>query len=157
MPLPCLTLKEDLAKRLLALRLYPVFPLLGRISLIDTTLPSGAGPSVDSPIFVPADTRADLCFYAIYRDEALFGPDANEFNHSRWDTIKPDSWVFIPFGRGPRSCIGKEKAMLEASYVLVKIARRFERIESRDAKDYQAEMKLTCRNGNGCKVALLEK
>jgi hypothetical protein len=47
--------------------------------------------------------------------------------------------------------------MLEACYVIVKIARRFERIESRDERDYQAEAKLTCQNGNGCKVALFEK
>lgn len=53
--------------------------------------------------------------------------------------------------------MGQQKALLEASYVITRIARKFERLESRDDKPYQAEMKLTCRNANGCKVSLFEK
>ena len=50
--------------------------------------------------------------------------------------------------------MGKQKALVEASYVLVKIAQSFRHIESRDGRDWKAEMRLTCRNANGCQVAL---
>jgi cytochrome P450 len=139
-----------------ALRLYPVFPILGRVALVDTTLPDGGGPLGTSPIFVRAGTRADVSFYTIFRHESVFGPDADQFVPSRWEIIKPDQWAFLPFGRGPRSCMGREKALLEASYVLTVMARTFERIENRDDRDYKAEMKLTCRNANGCKVSLFK-
>lgn len=99
-----------------ALRLYPVFPILGRVAIVDITLPTG----------------------------------------DRWESIRPDQGDFLPFGRGPRACIGRERTLLEASYVLIIMARKFKRIESRDERDYKAEMKLTCGNGNGCKVALFE-
>jgi cytochrome P450 len=92
----------------------------------------------------------------MFRNESVFGPDADKFVPRRWETIKPDQWAFLPFGRGPRSCMGREKALLEASYVLTVMARTFERIDSRDDRDHKAEMKLTCANGNGCKVALLK-
>ncbi|TVY73557.1 Cytochrome P450 monooxygenase lepH [Lachnellula suecica] len=139
-----------------ALRLYPVFPVLGRVALVDTTLPVGGGSAGNSPIFVPSGTRADVSFYTMFRDKSIFGPDADQFVPSRWETLKPDQWEFLPFGRGPRVCVGRKNALLEASYVLMVLAGKFARIESRDDKDYKAHMKLTCGNGNGCKVALFE-
>jgi hypothetical protein len=35
-----------------------------------------------------------------------------------------------------------------------RMARQFEGIESRDDQDWKADMKLTCKNANGCKIAV---
>ncbi|PQE10318.1 cytochrome P450 alkane hydroxylase protein [Rutstroemia sp. NJR-2017a WRK4] len=137
-----------------ALRLYPVFPLLGRVALVDTTLPVGGGTSGQSRIFIPAGTPAIICFWALHRDETIFGPDVDKFVPRRWERIELDQWEFLPFGKGPRACLGREKALLEASYVMTRLLKKFSRIQSRDDKDYNSEMKLTCRNGNGCNVAV---
>lgn len=45
----------------------------------------------------------------------------------------------MPFGGGPRACIGQKKAWAEASYVLAKIAQYFQRVESRDERDWEVD------------------
>ena len=44
--------------------------------------------------------------------------------------------------------------LVEAAYVLLRLAKKFEVLESRDKEDWVGEMKLTCKSKNGCKVAL---
>ncbi|CAF9905989.1 hypothetical protein IMSHALPRED_004040 [Imshaugia aleurites] len=136
------------------LRLYPVFPLLARVALTDTMLPTGGGPKGESPIYIPKGTRVGTSFYALHREPTVFGTNVDDFDPSRWNSIHPSAWEYMPFGGGQRSCMGKQKALVEASYVLVKIAQSFRHIESRDGRDWKAEMRLTCRNANGCQVAL---
>lgn len=94
-------------------------------------------------------------FYALHRNPRVFGDDVEEFNIDRWDTIKPDSWEYMPVGGGPRACVGQPKALAEASLVLVKMAQRFSRIESRDDREWEELLKLTLANANGCKVGLI--
>ncbi|KAL9121277.1 MAG: hypothetical protein Q9187_002162 [Circinaria calcarea] len=137
-----------------SLRLYPVFPLLARVSLADTKLPTGGGADRKSPIFIPKGTGVGTSFYALHREPLVYGGNVEEFDPSRWDSIHPGPWEYMPFGGGQRSCMGQLKALVEASYVLVRIARDFKRIESRDDRAWKGEVRLTCRNANGCKVAL---
>jgi len=79
-----------------------------------------------------------------YRVEAgtmlLFGIMSVQRDPSLWDnplTFDPDRfspeksrgrdrWQYLPFGGGPRSCIGDHFAMLEATLALATIVRRFE-------------------------------
>lgn len=137
------------------LRLYPVFPLLARAALEDTQLPTGGGAQQNMPVFVPKGTNIILSYYALHRDPAVFGDDVEEFRPERWDQIKPGAWEFMGFGGGNRACLGQQKALVEAAYVLVRFARRYSKIESRDSSAWEGEMKLTCKSKNGCKVALL--
>lgn len=53
--------------------------------------------------------------------------------------------------------MGQNKAMAEAGFVLVGIARRFKSLECRDGgRGWEGEIKLTARNANGCLVAFRE-
>jgi cytochrome P450 len=136
------------------LRLYPVFPLLARGALEDTQLPTGGGPDQDQPIFVPKNTIVMLSYFALHRDPTVFGEDVEAFRPERWDTIKPGAWDFMGFGGGNRACMGQQKVMVEAAYVLVRLAKQYSKLESRDTSPWEGEMKLTCKSKNGCKVAL---
>jgi len=100
-------------------------------------------------------TRLFANFYGLHRDKEVFGADSEEFKPDRWDDVEPTPWEFMPFGGGPRGCAGEHKAWAEASYTLAKIAQAFQRLESRDSKDWAGQFKLTARNVNGCKVALI--
>jgi cytochrome P450 len=136
------------------LRLYPVFPLLSRAALEDAQLPTGGGQDQNSPVFVPKGTTIIFSYYALHRETAVFG-DVEEFRPERWETLKPGTWDFMGFGGGNRACMGQQKVLVEAAYVLVRLAIQYSKLESRDSSAWEGDLKLTCRSKHGCKVALL--
>ena len=140
----------------IGLRLYPVFALNGRMSLRDTVLPRGGGPDGEHPIFVSRGSRVITAFHALHRSPEVFGPNIEEFDPDRWTRIKPGAWEYLPFSRGPRSCVGRSIATNQAAFVLAKLAQRYSRIESRDDRPWAGKLGLTCANENGCQVGLYE-
>ena len=93
-------------------------------------------------------------YYTLHRQPERWGPDAAIFNPDRSDIPdKAKTYEYLPFGAGPRQCIGRDKALAEASYVLVRLLQRFTNIESRDERDWQGHVQLSAQNAHGCKVA----
>jgi cytochrome P450 len=109
-----------------SLRLYPPIHLGTRRALDDLTFDG---------FRLPADTRVLYSIYLTHRD-----PDhwvaPNQFNPDRFiaqrgqRTYEPYSYV--PFGGGPRNCIGAMYGQIEAKVVL---ARLLQRVELRLAAD----------------------
>jgi len=67
--------------------------------------------------------------WIVHRD-ARFFPDPERFEPERWrvDPLhngKLPGGVYLPFGGGPRVCLGAAFAMLEAKLLLASIAQRF--------------------------------
>ena len=83
---------------------------------------------------VEAGTMLIVGIYALHRDPLLwenplvFDPD----RFTPENSAGRDRWQYLPFGAGPRSCIGDHFAMLEATLALATIIRRTE-IHSADA------------------------
>jgi cytochrome P450 len=80
---------------------------------------------------VEAGTIALVSFYALHRDPTLW-EDPLRFDPDRFlpERSKGRSrWQYLPFGGGPRSCVGDHFAMLEATLALATIIRSAE-IES---------------------------
>ncbi|KAF2707548.1 cytochrome P450 [Pleomassaria siparia CBS 279.74] len=140
-----------------SLRLYPVFPLMNRCCLQDTTLPVGGGPNYDQPIFIPKGTYIQTSFFALHRNESVFGPFVEDFRPERWLEMHPGQWEYMAFGGGQRACLGREKVLVEAALVIAKLAQTFERLESRDARQWKGMMRLTGKNANGCQIAVYRK
>ena len=130
---------------------------MNRVARVDTVLPVGGGQDGTSPIFAPAGTMFDTSWYSLHRLESIWGPDAREFKPSRWQTFKPSAWQYVPFGGVPRGCLGRTKALTEASYVIVRIMQEFRGIESRDDREWTGLVQLTAKNANGCKIALIPR
>jgi len=83
---------------------------------------------------VEAETMALVSFYALHRDPALW-EEPLRFDPDRFlpERSKGRSrWQYLPFGGGPRSCIGDHFAMLEATLALATIVRAAD-IESLDS------------------------
>ena len=58
--------------------------------------------------------------------DQMWGPDAEEFRPERWEENNFDPGLyFLPFLRGPRDCIGRNFAMLEAKVVLSLLYKNF--------------------------------
>ncbi|MDP7732998.1 cytochrome P450 [Mycobacterium sp. TY813] len=105
-----------------ALRLCP--PASGTMRMLKKDL------SVDG-YRLEAGTLAVVSFYAMHRDPKLWD-DPLTFDPDRFLPERSQGrnrWQYLPFGGGPRSCIGDHFAMLEATLALATIIRAA-RVES---------------------------
>ncbi|MDB4558837.1 cytochrome P450 [Amylibacter sp.] len=109
------------------LRLYPPAAFLSRTAQADDVL---CGRAIK-----PKDTVM-LPVYALHRNELLWdNPDA--FDPDRFGPgASYDRFSWLPFGDGPRVCIGSHFAMVEAQIILSTLISRFkfERIKGKDPK-----------------------
>lgn len=108
-----------------ALRLCPPAPAIGRMAMRDVV--------VDG-FRIPAGTNLLVGVYALHRDPALW-EDPTRFEPDRFDpqlARTRNRWQFLPFGAGPRSCIGDHFAMLEAILGLATLVRAIEVISFND-------------------------
>ena len=110
------------------LRIWPVVPGNGRRTNKPTVLPRGGGPDGESPIYLKAETEVNYSVHVMQRRKDLWGDDADKFIPERFQGRKP-GWEFLPFNGGPRICIGQQFALTEASYVVVRMLQKFDKIE----------------------------
>jgi cytochrome P450 len=110
-----LALTERFVKEIL--RLYPPGWILGRRPLRDVRMN-------DTP--VPARSQVLLNFYGLHRDPTAF-PDPDRFDPDRWIDPDPDlvAAYYLPFGMGPRGCLGEGYAWTEIYGVLCAVLARY--------------------------------
>jgi len=99
------------------LRLHPPVPVLNRRTSEDMKL---------GDYNIPKDTSIEIFNYGIQRDSDIWGEDANEFNPDRFDNLTKDQAIaLMPFGGGPRICIGNTFSLYEQKIFLAKLFRKF--------------------------------
>jgi cytochrome P450 len=101
-----------------ALRIYPPAYSFGREALEDDEIL--AWP-------VPAGTTLFVFPWVLHRHPRLY-PDPLRFDPDRWtDTFRRElpRLAYLPFGSGPRMCIGREFARMELVLIVATIAQRF--------------------------------
>lgn len=82
------------------------------------------------------------------------GDDVEEFKPRRFADRRMD-WDFTPFLGGPRICPAQQQVLTQAVYLLVRMTRKFVRIENRDpVLEYVEMVRMTTESRNGVKVAL---
>ncbi|KAF8045313.1 hypothetical protein N665_5201s0001 [Sinapis alba] len=105
-----------------ALRLYPPVPFQHKSPTKTDVLPSGHK--------VDAGSKILFCLYSLGRMKSVWGEDALEFKPERWITengtsVHEPSYKFLSFNAGPRTCLGKEVAMMQMKTVAVKIIQNY--------------------------------
>lgn len=101
------------------LRKYPIVATLHRITNADYVLPNGA--IMDRGTFVTVPTYAFHHDAELYPQPEIFDPDrfADEAKAKR------HPYAYLPFGEGPRVCIGMRFGMLQTKLGLAALLRRF--------------------------------
>lgn len=120
------------------LRLYPPAAMLARTAKIEDKL---CGREVR-----PGDTMI-LPIYALHRSHVHWD-QPNAFRPERFLDSQIDRFTYLPFGDGPRVCIGQSFAMQEAVIILATLLARFSFTPIED-KDPNPVMILTLRSEGG--------
>lgn len=100
------------------LRLYPPLWLIGRRTI---------KPDQIGGFHIPANCDIAISPYHIHRHKSFWN-DPERFDPERFtaDKIKKmDSCMFIPFGAGPRLCIGQDFALMEMAMIIGSLIRRY--------------------------------
>jgi len=116
-----------------AMRLFPPAWLLGRRPR-DSIMIRSVCVTPNDAIFISP--------YAMHRDERVY-PNAREFIPTRWEA-QPATPTFIPFGIGPRGCIGERFALQELVTIISAVIRRF-RLTLADDAPVQLQPLITLR------------
>ncbi|MEU3565633.1 cytochrome P450 [Kitasatospora sp. NPDC091257] len=98
------------------MRLYPPVWILPRQAQADDEV---------GGYHVPAGSDVLICPYTLHR-HSRFWDDPEQFDPERFDrdraTDRP-RYAYIPFGAGPRFCIGNHLGLLEATFTIAMVAR----------------------------------
>lgn len=98
------------------LRLYPPIHVGNRITADDMEI---------GGYMVKAGTRLMISFFLTHHDPRLW-PDPECFNPSRFTgDAKQAPYTYVPFGGGPRLCIGAAYAQMEVKLVLARLLQKF--------------------------------
>ena len=99
-----------------AMRLYPPVWILPRLSLAEDNVGGWR---------VPANSDVVICPYTMHRNPE-FWDDPERFDPERFhpsNTGNRSRYAYIPFGAGPRFCVGNSLGMMEAVFVIAMISR----------------------------------
>jgi cytochrome P450 len=130
-----------------AMRLYPPAPGL-----------SGRKPREDDEICgrkVPKAATITIMPWILHRHRALWeNPD--RFDPERFSaerSVDRPRFAYLPFGGGPRICIGAALAMMEASLILATFAQRY-RLRLAADQDIELQHRVTLRPRDGIRMVL---
>lgn len=90
------------------LRKFPGLPILNRICTIDYPIPG-------TKFTIQKGTSVIVSLLGIHRDEKFF-PNAEKYDPDRFTDVRRDydEDMYMPFGAGPRNCIGELKLKIRS-------------------------------------------
>jgi enediyne biosynthesis protein E7 len=124
-----------------AMRLYPPVWILPRRALRDDEV---------GGYHVPAGADVLICPYLLHR-HPRYWPEPDRFDPERFDPDVPSDrprYAHIPFGAGPRFCVGNHLGMMEATFIISALMRDL-RLEKAPGSHVRPEPMMSLRLGGG--------
>jgi cytochrome P450 len=128
-----------------SMRLSPPIWAIERRAIDDDTIGGFA---------IPAGSSVIVCPYVLHRHPA-FWTDPERFDPDRF-AKGPPADAYLPFGAGPRYCIGAEFAMLEARVVLAMVLQRW-RLDPVPGQTLEPDAALTLRVRGGWRAVVTRR
>ncbi|MBZ3879433.1 Cytochrome P450 3A4, partial [Sciurus carolinensis] len=100
------------------LRLYPIVVRLERVCKKDVEI---------NGVFIPKGTIVMVPSFVLHRDPQYW-PEPEAFRPERFSKKNKDNidpYIYMPFGIGPRNCIGMRFALMNLKLALVKVMQNF--------------------------------
>ncbi|WP_306322302.1 MULTISPECIES: cytochrome P450 [unclassified Streptomyces] len=129
-----------------AMRLYPAAAAVGRQAVADTEIDG---------VLLPAGADVTISAYVTHRDPAHW-PDPMRFDPDRF---LPEAekgrhrYAWMPFGGGPRACVGAQFAMLESVLGLATLLRSYE-VVAEDDREIATAFGITMRPAEPVRLRL---
>jgi cytochrome P450 len=120
-----------------AMRLYPPAPIITRTALNDFKL---------GEFLIPAGTAMFVPIYAVHRHASIW-PQPEVFDPERFSqeaAKERHRFAYMPFGAGPRVCIGSGFALMEAVTILAVLLQKV-RLSNTTNEPPEPMMKVTLR------------
>uniref|UniRef100_A0A8C4LH20 Cytochrome P450 3A n=1 Tax=Equus asinus asinus TaxID=83772 RepID=A0A8C4LH20_EQUAS len=118
--------------RLSPIRLFPIAVRLERVCKKDVEI---------NGVFIPKGTVVMVPTFALHKHPE-FWPEPEEFRPERFSKENKDSinpYIYLPFGAGPRNCIGMRFALMNMKLALVRMLQNF---SFKPCKETQIPLKL---------------
>ncbi|XP_058425191.1 cytochrome P450 3A12-like [Diceros bicornis minor] len=115
-----------------SLRLFPIVSRLQRVCKKDVEI---------NGVFIPKGTVVIVPTFTLHR-ASEFWPEPEEFRPERFSKKNKDSinpYLYLPFGTGPRNCIGMRFAIVNVKLAVVRILQNF---SFKTCKETQIPLKL---------------
>ncbi|KAI5950173.1 hypothetical protein KGF54_005321 [Candida jiufengensis] len=140
------------------LRVHPSVPNESKTASKNVILPKGGGPDNQSPILIKKGQQVLYPLWSSNRNPKYFGPEPLIFKPERWAHLPRNGGIaFFPFSIGPRACLGQQLALIEASYITIRLLQTFNNLEwCGNSKDepLRKSVSATMRLLDGCNVIM---
>ncbi|KAK2489316.1 hypothetical protein MC885_016594, partial [Smutsia gigantea] len=116
-----------------SLRLFPIVGRLERVCKKDVEIKG---------VLIPKGTVVMVPVFILHKDPELW-PEPEEFRPERFSKKNKDGlnpYTYVPFGSGPRNCIGMRFALLNMKLAIVRVLQNF---SFKPCKETQIPLKLS--------------
>ncbi|EFN89626.1 Probable cytochrome P450 6a14 [Harpegnathos saltator] len=103
-----------------SLRKYPPVPILNRVCTKEIVVPT-------TNVHVPEGTLITISVLGVQRDPSIY-PNPDKFDPGRFDADQVTTrhpYAFLPFGEGPRACIGTRFGYIQTKVGIISLLSKF--------------------------------
>jgi cytochrome P450 family 3 subfamily A len=129
------------------LRLYPAGPRTDRVCGSDTTI---------NGVFIPKGMTIVSPIYVLHMDPEVW-PNPTEFNPERFTAEAKEArnpYYYMPFGVGPRNCVGMRLALTELKMAAATILQRMKFVKCEETQVPLKLNKISMKGENGIKIRM---